>query len=244
MVGLGADHIAHGSDHLLFILALLLAAVVRPVAGRWAGGRPTGEGLRAIAWVVSAFTIGHTLTLILGVTGVVRLPSQPVEIAIALTLVVSAAHALRPIFPRHEAWIAAGFGLIHGLAFASELADFAPDKLSLGLGLAGFNIGIELVQLLIVVAITPSLLVLARTPAYRYLRIGGASIVIVAATGWLLERVGLDLGLEAEFNTLDQVAPWVVLGLAIGLAVLAGVLGKKRRQLPATGVVATSSGSA
>lgn len=223
MVGVGADHIAHGTDHLLFVLALLLAAVVQPREGRWREGRSTREGLRAIALVVTAFTLGHSLTLALGVAGLVIVPSRAVEIAIALTLVISALHALRPIFPRREALVAAGFGLVHGLAFAAELADFAPDAAALALGLAGFNLGIELVQLGLVIAIAPALLILARGPAYRGLRTAGATLIGAAALAWLLVRIGVDPGFGPGFATLDTLAPWLVVSVALGLSLVAGL---------------------
>jgi hypothetical protein len=223
MVGVGADHIAHGTDHLLFVLALLLVAVVQPREGRWREGRSTREGLRAIALVVTAFTLGHSLTLALGVAGLVLVPSRAVEIAIALTLVISALHALRPIFPRREALVAAGFGLVHGLAFAAELADFAPDAAALAVGLAGFNLGIELVQLGLVLAIAPALLILARGPAYRGLRTAGATLIGAAALAWLLVRIGVDPGFEPGFATLDTLAPWLVASVALGLSLVAGL---------------------
>src|SRR6202000_2245276 len=93
----------------------------RPGARRWG----TYAGLRAsdlnLLRVVSAFTLGHSLTLLLGATGWWHAPERLVEPLIAVSILVSAVHALRPLFPGKEPWIAAFFGLIHGLAFASTL---------------------------------------------------------------------------------------------------------------------------
>jgi HupE / UreJ protein len=76
--------------------------------------------------IVTAFTLGHSLTLLAGALGWLRLPGQPVEILIAVSILVSAAHAQRPLFPGREAQVAAGFGLVHilvhGLAFTGTLA--------------------------------------------------------------------------------------------------------------------------
>jgi hypothetical protein len=103
--------------------------------------------------IVTAFTLAHSLTVALSGFGLVRLPSRPVEVMIAVSILVSAIHAMRPLFPGREAIIAASFGLIHGLAFAS-----APNELGVTgwyrlISLFGFNLGIEAMQLA-VVAIT------------------------------------------------------------------------------------------
>ena len=106
-----------------------------------------------------------------------------------MSILVSAVHACRPIFPGKEAWIAAFFGLIHGLAFAATL-----DRLGLGrwdrvAGILAFNLGIEAMQMLVVAAILPSLMLMSRTPAYTILRICGAVFAGVASAGWIVERL-------------------------------------------------------
>jgi hypothetical protein len=118
---LGVRHIAEGTDHLLFLLTLLLPAPLLAVANRWNGRATVRRSLNQIVRIVTAFTLGHTLTLALSGFGLVRLSSRPVEVLIAVSILVSAIHAIRPLFPGREAIIAASFGLIHGLAFASAL---------------------------------------------------------------------------------------------------------------------------
>src|SRR5580704_10928153 len=120
---LGMRHIAEGTDHLLFLLALLLPAPLMVVGSRWVGFAGVRRSLLRILKIVTAFTVGHSITLALAALGLVRVPSRPIEVLIAVSIFVSAAHALRPLFPGREAAIAAFFGLIHGLAFATTLAE-------------------------------------------------------------------------------------------------------------------------
>ena len=186
---LGMHHIAEGADHLLFLLALLLPAPLLARQGRWNGSAGISNSLLRILGVVTGFTLGHSCTLALAGLGLVRLPAMPVEVLIAVSILISAMHALRPLFPGREAAIAAFFGLIHGLAFATML-----DQLGLGpwarmVNLLGFNLGIELVQLIVVAAILPSLLLLSRTSAYALLRISGALFAALAALAWIAERL-------------------------------------------------------
>jgi hypothetical protein len=145
--------------------------------------------LLQILKVVTAFTVGHSITLALAALGLVHVPSRPIEVLIAVSILVSAAHALRPIFPGRESVIAAFFGLIHGLAFASTLNQLGLGRWERVGGLLGFNLGIETMQLMVVVATLPSLLLLSRTPAYAVLRIGGAVFAGIASLGWIAERL-------------------------------------------------------
>src|SRR4051812_2116462 len=140
---LGARHIAEGTDHLLFLLALLLPAPLVAAGGRWGGYAGGGMALRRIVKIVTAFTLGHSLTLVFGALGWARLPGALVEAAIAVSIFVSAVHALVPIFRGREIFLAGGFGLVHGLAFAATLTGFGFDPLTLTSSVLGFNLGIE-----------------------------------------------------------------------------------------------------
>ena len=139
---LGMRHIAEGTDHLLFLLALLLPAPLLAVGARWAATATVRQSLLHILGIVTAFTIGHSLTLTLAAMNFVHVPSRPVEVLIAVSILVSAVHALRPIFPGKEAWIAAFFGLIHGLAFASTLDRLGLARWDRVAGILSFNLGI------------------------------------------------------------------------------------------------------
>jgi hypothetical protein len=189
MITLGTQHIAEGTDHLLFLLVLLLPAPLLVAGGQWGKFGGVRRGLVRLLQIVTAFTVGHSLTLLLGAMGWVRLPGQPVEILIAVSILVSAIHAIRPLFPGRETWIAGGFGLIHGLAFASTLATLQLDAGPMALSILGFNLGIELMQLFVIALTIPWLMLLSRTPTYGYVRIGGAVLAGVAATAWIIERL-------------------------------------------------------
>lgn len=188
----GMRHIAEGSDHLLFLLLLLVVAPLGTVGQRWGERRPVGDAIRQVTWVVSAFTLGHSVTLLLGSSGVWAPPAQPVEIAVALTIVVAAMHAWRPLVLQGEIAMALGFGLIHGLAFSASLsgAGLTPGQQALALG--AFNLGIELMQLLLVMLVMPALVALAgwRPPLYGGLRRGLSLLAAAVALGWALERAG------------------------------------------------------
>jgi len=215
---LGVRHIAEGMDHLLFLLALLLPSplLAMPAARRWGGYAGGKEAFRRIAKVVTAFTIGHSATLVLGALGWVHLPSAVIESAIALSIFVSAVHAFRPIFCGREVIIAASFGLVHGLAFAETLTGFGFNTVTLVSSILGFNLGIEAFQLVVVLVTMPSLVLLAGTAVYPRFRALGAIVTGVAAACWFFERafgwpnpVGLWVERAAGF------APWMVAGLAL-----------------------------
>jgi hypothetical protein len=214
MFHLGMRHIAEGTDHLLFLLTLLLPAPLMVAGSRWAGFGGARHSLLQILRVVTAFTVGHSITLALAAVGLVRVPSRPIEVLIAVSILVSAVHALRPIFAGREAGIAAFFGLIHGLAFAATLGD-------LGLGwwdriasILAFNLGIEAMQLVVVAAFMPSLVLLSRTRAYSGLRIGGALFAGLAAVGWIAERLfNLHKSVDVVVDVFAHHAEWIALAL-------------------------------
>ncbi|TAE23005.1 MAG: HupE/UreJ family protein [Cytophagales bacterium] len=195
MVNFGMRHIAEGTDHLLFLLVLLLPAPLRVnQKQRWGPFGGIRYSLIRLLRIVTAFTLGHSLTLLAGALNWVRLPGQPVEILIAVSILVSALHAVRPLFAGQgavgrEGWIAAGFGLVHGLAFANTLTNLQLDAGPMALSILGFNVGIELMQLFIITLVFPGLILLSRTPAYRVIRLAGAMLAAIAAVAWVFERV-------------------------------------------------------
>ena len=215
MFRLGARHIAEGTDHLLFLLTLLLPAPLVAAGGRWGGYAGARVALGRVVRVVTAFTVGHSITLVLGVLGWARLPGAVVESAIAGSILVSTIHALVPIFRGREVWIAGGFGLVHGLAFATTLASFGFDPWTLAVSVLGFNLGIEAVQVLIVVATMPWLVLLARSPVYGPIRVAGAGATGIAAAAWLAERAfGQANPIAPLVAGAAAQAPWLLGGLA------------------------------
>jgi hypothetical protein len=217
MVTLGVRHIAEGTDHLLFLLVLLLPAPLLLTKGRrWGQFGGVRYSLIRLLRVVTAFTLGHSITLLAGALGWLRLPGQPVEILIAVSILVSAGHALRPLFPGREAWVAAGFGLVHGLAFASTLAELHLPAGPMALSILGFNSGIELMQLFVIALTVPWLIMLSQTPAYTTVRVAGALAAAVAALAWIAEHLSSQANpLTALVARVAPYAPWLLAGLAV-----------------------------
>lgn len=185
----GIWHIWIGFDHILFLLALLLPAVLVHEAGRWRGVARFGEALREVLWVVTAFTIAHSITLTLAAMGLVSLPSRLVESAIAASVVLAAANNLKPLVEGRRWMVAFGFGLIHGFGFASVLAELGLPQETLVLSLLGFNLGVEVGQLAIVAVFLPLAYALRATGFYRRgVFIGGSLLTLAVALVWLIER--------------------------------------------------------
>ncbi|HEY3119948.1 MAG TPA: HupE/UreJ family protein [Vicinamibacteria bacterium] len=174
----GVHHILIGPDHLLFLVGLLLL----------------GGSVRQLAFVVTAFTLAHSLTLSLAALSVVNPPARMVEAAIALSIVyVGADNLLVRGGPDLRPWIALGFGLVHGFGFAGVLREMALPRGALGWSLFSFNLGVEIGQLLVVLAVASALAALrARSPlAGRRLAVAGSIVVMAAGSFWLVERLWL-----------------------------------------------------
>ncbi|MFT3990930.1 MAG: HupE/UreJ family protein [Luteolibacter sp.] len=199
----GMSHIADGVDHLLFLFTLLLPAPLLAISGRWKRPLPVRSACLNLLKIITSFTLGHSLTLALAGFGIVTLPSQPVEILVAFSILVSAVHAVRPIFPGRESWIAAGFGLVHGLAFASTIAHYGFSTYYMGLTLLAFNLGIEIMQLFIMACLIPWLMIASRSSAYSWLRITGAVFAAAASIGWIVNR---SIGWR---NPLESTTDWL-----------------------------------
>jgi HupE / UreJ protein len=210
------SHIADGTDHLLFLLALLLPAPLLFRDKRWTGYADVRRCLLKIAGVVTAFTVGHSITLVAGALDIVHVPSRPVETLIAVSILVSSVHAFRPLFPGRETAIAGFFGLIHGLAFATTLAELGLARWERVASIFGFNLGIETMQFIVVIAALPSLILLSRTLLYRTIRTAGALFAGVAAAGWIAQRLwDLPNPTDAVVTSLAHWAVWFAFGLAL-----------------------------
>jgi len=226
MLTLGISHIAEGTDHQLFLLTLLLPAPLLAASRRWHGVVRTGKAVRRITAITIAFTIGHSVTLALGSIGL-PVPQQPIEALIAVSILIAAAHAVRPVFPGREPLVAGLFGLIHGMAFSTTLSDLDLSGSQLALSLLGFNLGIEIMQLVVIVLVLPPLVILARTRAYAPVRLTAAALTAAAATGWLLDRVGTANPLAVAADSLGVASPWIAAALWIAAAGV--VIGTRRR---------------
>ena len=186
----GVWHIWIGFDHILFLLALLLPAVLIWRGARWQPVETFREAFMGVFKIVTAFTVAHSITLSLATLGFVSLPSRWVESAIAASVVLAALNNVWPVFHGRRWTVAFTFGLIHGFGFASVLADLGLPREALSLALVGFNLGVEGGQLAIVAVFLPLAFALRRSTFYRRaVMIGGSLLIATLAGIWLVERV-------------------------------------------------------
>ncbi|OWW18589.1 HupE/UreJ family protein [Noviherbaspirillum denitrificans] len=185
----GVWHIWIGFDHILFLLALLLPAVVMRAHRSWEPVAAFRPAFWNVFRIVTSFTVAHSITLSLATLGVVSLPSRLVESIIAASVVIAALNNVIPIFQERRWAMAFTFGLVHGFGFASVLADLGLPRDALVLALVGFNVGVELGQLAIVAVFLPIAYALRRTVFYRRLvLIGGSLLIALLAAAWFVER--------------------------------------------------------
>jgi hydrogenase/urease accessory protein HupE len=175
---LGFAHILSGFDHLTFVFGLMLLV-----------------SLRRLFWVVTAFTLGHSITLALSALDLVRVPQRPVEILIALSIgvvaweVLRGANTERTSFTKLPVMMAATFGLLHGLGFASALRELGLPQGAIPLSLFSFNVGIEVGQLaFIAVVLIPVALVSSSESSSRTFRIVSAYVIGSLAFYWAFSR--------------------------------------------------------
>lgn len=185
----GVWHIWIGFDHILFLFALLLPAVLRRENRRWLQVDSLRRILIDVAGVVTAFTVAHSITLAIAALGWVSLPARWVESAIAATVVLAALNNLYPFIPGRRWLIAFFLGLIHGFGFASVLADLGLPDDTLLLALIGFNLGVETGQLAIVAGFIPVAFLLRGSWLYRraVLQFGSLAVFAIAVV-WFVER--------------------------------------------------------
>ncbi len=183
-ITLGVDHILHGFDHLLFVLGLLFLVGFR----------------RKLVWTITAFTAAHSISLALSALGWVTLRSPPVEAAIALSIVLVAGEALHrreTLARRWPALVAFGFGLIHGLGFAGALKEIGLPEAHLTLALLTFNLGVEIGQLLAVLAAWLLWRLVSKLPRLEQARTVLLYTMGTVAAYWSWLRVGAILGVGA-----------------------------------------------
>ena len=149
---LGVEHILSGFDHLLFVLALLLIV----------------SGTRRLLMTITAFTVAHSITLAAATLGLLWVPRPPVEATIALSIVFLASELVKvnrglPSLTARYPWLVAfAFGLLHGVGFASALAEVGLPPHEIPVALLMFNVGVEIGQIAFVAAILLFVYVLQR----------------------------------------------------------------------------------
>lgn len=179
----GIDHILSGYDHLAFLLALLLPIL-------FVVGEQMKSPLLRLLTTVTCFTIGHSITLALASLGWISAPVQWVEPIIAISIGVSALLNLYPIKGVHAGGLAAGFGLIHGFGFSSVLSEAGISDGLLVWALAGFNLGVEFGQLILVALWCAVSMAFSRWTGYqRFVVKGGSLGLVVLSLYWTIKRV-------------------------------------------------------
>jgi HupE / UreJ protein len=198
-VQLGVRHILNieALDHILFLVALAVIYRVRD----W----------RAAMWVVSAFTVGHSITLALAVTGVVRFPGRVIEFLIPVTIVatvvenvVRGRRGATASDRRTRMLLAGAFGLVHGAGFANYLRDVFVDRVALPL--FGFNVGIEIGQVVVLLGAFAALALLDRAlhELLAAMRRGASGAAVLR---WRVVSVSLVVGVVAARWAVER-APW------------------------------------
>jgi hypothetical protein len=173
-LGQGVMHILSGFDHVLFVVLLVMAARTR----------------RELVLIVSSFTVAHSITLVMGTFDLVSASPRLVEPLIALTILYVAVENLVRRAPPARPAITFGFGLIHGLGFSAALRELGLPARALVGPLVGFNVGVELGQLTIVLPLLPLMIWLRRRDQlFRRVSFAANTLVALIACGWFIRRL-------------------------------------------------------
>lgn len=186
----GIHHILIGYDHLAFLISLLLPAALLRVGGQWQPVPGLRPALLHVVGVVTAFTVAHSITLVLAALGWITPASRWVEAAIAASVLLAALNNLRPVITRRLWIVGFVFGLIHGFGFAGALGELGlPDSARLT-ALLSFNIGVELGQLTVVAIVMPLLFAVRHQRWYARYAMPALSLLIAGlAVWWLSQRL-------------------------------------------------------
>ena len=172
-IWLGMEHIWIGYDHIMFLLALIVI----------------GQRLAPLVKIVTAFTVAHSLTLILATLEWVVLPSRLVEAGIALSIVYVAAENFWLRDARHRWILTFCFGFVHGFGFANVLRDLNLPSEGLIATLLAFNIGVEIGQVSIVTILFPVILWMSRRSFHQRAVQVVSGLILLFGVGWLVERL-------------------------------------------------------
>jgi len=238
MIRSGTHHIYIGLDHVLFLLALLLPSVVRrvrpqkkplvsevaqvtffpnflkPYANAWVPAESFKSSIIYVIKIVTFFTIAHTVTLSLAALEIIKLPSALVESIIAISIALAAFHNIYPLVQGREWIIAFVFGLFHGFGFASVLGDIGLTGEFMTLSLLGFNIGVEIGQIIIICILFPILFFLGRKKVYKPILVYGSMFLVIISVSWFLDRsMGINLPIGDNLINDGYIAALRLLGI-------------------------------
>jgi len=185
----GAVHIWIGTDHILFLLSLLLTCVLVRRNNAWAANNNLRDIVLRTTWIVTAFTLAHSITLTATALHWIQLPSRWVEVGIAISVALTALNNIFPMVLR-LGLLTFGFGLLHGMGFAGALGELGLPADQQTLTVLAFNVGVELGQMAIVLVVLPLLIFLRKFYWYSRYSVSALSIVIfLIAVQWTLERI-------------------------------------------------------
>lgn len=176
----GVEHLLGGADHLVFLFVLILPALGSDNSAR--------KAILGVVAALTGFTLAHALTLTAAATNLLRPPSTIIEVLIAVSIIITAIDNIRPFIPAPRAAVAAFFGIIHGFGFASALGVLQLSGGGLAVALVGFNLGIEVAQIAVVVVAMPILYVVGKERLI--LQLGSIGAVSVGLY-WVWQRLEL-----------------------------------------------------
>lgn len=188
MVYQGIWHIFIGIDHILFLVATLLTVNLSRKNQHWVKAHSKRQILKSTVILVSTFTLAHSITLTATALEVISLNSRIVELGIAISVAITALNNVFPMIMR-LGYITFGFGLLHGMGFASVFGDLNAQSSSLVMNVLAFNLGVELGQLAIVALLLPLLILVRNLKLYsKAIMPIASSIIAVIAIMWTLQR--------------------------------------------------------
>jgi hypothetical protein len=188
-VAQGVVHIWIGFDHILFLLSLLLTCVLIRRDKQWIANNNIRNIIITTSWIVTAFTLAHSLTLTATALHWIHLPSRWVEVSIALSVGLAALNNIFPLVLR-LGWLTFGFGLLHGMGFAGALGELGLPADQQFLTVLAFNLGVELGQLAIVLMVLPLLIFIRNYSGYvRYTVRGLSAVIVLIAIQWIVQRI-------------------------------------------------------
>lgn len=188
-VAQGAVHIWIGTDHILFLLSLLLTCALVRRNHAWVANNNLREIVVRTTWIVTAFTLAHSITLTATALHWIQLPSRWVEVGIAISVALTALNNIFPLVLR-LGWLTFGFGLLHGMGFAGALGELGLPADQQTLTVLAFNLGVEIGQMAIVLVVLPLLIFLRKFYGYSRYSVTALSVIIfLVAAQWTIERI-------------------------------------------------------
>ncbi|HWV15588.1 MAG TPA: HupE/UreJ family protein [Cellvibrio sp.] len=184
----GITHIWHGADHILFLCSLLLGVVLVRRETQWHARQTIRDIIVQSVWIVTAFTLAHSITLTATALDILHLPSRWVEVGIALSVFFAAVNNIFSVVLR-LGWLTFCFGLLHGMGFAGALGELGIPADQKILTVLAFNLGVELGQMTIVLALLPFLIWVRNSVQYaRYSFMGVSLVIALLALSWVFQR--------------------------------------------------------